>query len=164
MVLALSLHAGPLGLVEPGQGTPNYDVQIPGAMFNNLAPSVLIEVLLKENPQYYFNFRKNESGAELFAYFDPVLPATQVIVTTRAFGSVLKEEPNFERSPPPVVLPCIYNCGPVTPPPVHPPNCIPYCHPAPPPTEVPEPKQWLFVFAGLVLLSYLRQSIKHHRG
>lgn len=179
LVLALSLQAGPLGLVERGQGTPNYDVQIPEQMFINLAPSVPLEVLLKENPQYHFNFRKNESGAELFAYFDPVLPATQVMVTTRALGSILREEPNFERFVAPVVPPvfppvepppCTHNCEPVVPP-VHQPGCMPDCHhhhpvlpeePHHPGHEVPEPNVFIFVSMGLILICFL-QPQKYHR-
>lgn len=146
VLFALNLQAGPLGLVEPGQH-PNYDAQIPGQMFSNLAPSVPLEVLLKENPQYYFGFRKNESGAELFAYFDPVLPSTQVIVTTKALGLVLKEEPNFERFVPLIVVPpvdppptCVYDCGG---PPV-----------VPPVSEVPEGDTFYLGSLGLLLMLF----------
>lgn len=172
--LALSLQAGTIGLVEPGEN-PNYDVQIPGAMFINLAPAVPLEVLLGENPQYYFAFWRNESGAELFAYFDPVLPSTQVIVTTQATPWLLRDEPNFERFAPPIVVPpvepppCTHNCSPVVPP-VHPPSscvdngtchlpvCLLDCGPAHPPpgSDVPEPSTFLTLTAGAVLIALHR--------
>ncbi len=169
MVLALSLRAGPIGLVKPGQH-PNYTVQLPQDL-NNLT-GITLEELLQQNPQYQFGFTSmTDTGPRnLVGYFDPVLPATWVIWTTPNLWQPPKEEPNFERLiPSPTGCEVTGTCPPPPPPGCEvthscpPPVCVYDCHhPVPPPTEVPEPNVFIFVSMGLILIC-LRQPQKHHR-
>lgn len=167
LVLACSLQAGTIGFVEPGQH-PNYSVQLPPEL-NNFTGISLGE-LLTQNPQNSFAFTNmTDSGPrDLIGYFDPVLPGLQVIWTTLAVewkrsepepsALIILPPPGCEVTHtcppigPPVVPPCLYNCGPIVPPicehDCHPPTCLENCNPVtppvhpphePPPAEVPEP-------------------------
>lgn len=164
LVFAVSLTAGSLSVVDCG-GHPNHTAQIPCGNLSNLS-GVIPEAIAQEFPQNVIVFSDQWVG-----YLDPVLPAIQIIWTTRAAAPyIAPEEPERVYGPPigpPPIVPPVN--PPVHPPcvgcePVIPPVCYHNCHPEPPPTEVPEPNQLVLVFAGLVLLLYLRQSIKHHRG
>lgn len=165
VVGTLYLHAGIIGLVVP-EDHPNYMVQLPPDLNNNTGIS--LSNLLIENPQNIFAFTsQTDSGPRnLIGYFDPVLPALQVIWTTPYVAWVLQDEPNFERFIP---LPPTPGCE-VTHlcPPPPPPVCVHDCHPPPPscevtgtcpspPVEIPEPMSFVLIAAGLVGIAALRR-------
>lgn len=142
LVFAVELTAGSVGVVGCGEH-PNFTAQIPCGNLSNLS-GVIPEAIAQEFPQNRFVFSDQWVG-----YLDPVLPALQIIWTTRWTEWVVKEEPNFERFvPPPPPPPCITGCDPPPPPPP----------PPSPAVEVPEGNQVVLVFAGLILIVYLYQS------
>ncbi|MEY4602662.1 MAG: hypothetical protein RL292_603 [Candidatus Parcubacteria bacterium] len=168
LVFAVELTAGSLGVVGCGEH-PNFTAQIPCGNLNNLS-GVIPEAIAQEFPQNVFVFSDRWVG-----YLDPVLPAIQIIWTTRAAAPyIAPEEPERVYGPPigpPPVVP------PIGPPIIHPPincvvdgNCHPPvecyhdCHPVVPPpvSEVPEPKQGPLVAAGLLALVCLMWPRKHH--
>lgn len=191
VLFACSMQAGTIGLVVPGDH-PNYAAQLPPNSTNSTG--IALSNLLTQNPQSIFGFTsQTDSGPRnLIGYFDPVLPALQVVWTTPYVAWVPLDEPNFERfippPPPPPNCELTGTCPPPPPPPpgcevTHscppppPPVCLHDCHPPPPPggcevtgtcppppppTEVPEPKQFPLVCAGLLTLVFLRLSTKHH--
>jgi len=159
LVFAVELTAGSLGVVGCSEHI-NYTVQIPCGNLSNLS-GVIPGAVAQEFPQNRVVFSDQWVG-----YLGPVLPALQIIWTTRAAAPyIAPEEP--ERvygppiEPPPVDPPPCVGCGPVVPPV----ECYHDCHPVippPPVSEVPEPKQAPLLAAGLLALVFLRQSIKHH--
>ncbi len=170
LMCALCVHAGTIGLVVPGDH-PNYTVQLPPDQSNNTG--IALSNLLTQNPQSIFGFTsQTDSGPRnLIGYFDPILPALQVIWTTPYVAWVLRDEPNFERfvpPPPPTGCEVTGTCPPPPPPPgceaTHscpppppPPVCLHDCHPPPPPTQVPESKNAVLIIAGLAGIAALRR-------
>jgi hypothetical protein len=164
VLLALSVRAGTIvGLVVPGVN-PNYTVQLPLDQSNNTGIS--LDNLLIQNPQNIFAFtsQTNSGPRNLIGYFDPVLPALQVIWTTPYLAWVLPDEPNFERFIPPPPTGCGVT-GTCPPPP--PPVCLHDCHQPPggcgvtgtcppPPTQVPESNDGFMILAGLGGIAALR--------
>lgn len=182
VLLALSARAGTIGLVTPGDH-PNYAAQLPPNQSNNTGIS--LSNLLIQNPQNAFAFTsETDSGPRnLIGYFDPVLPALQVIWTTPYTWEPPPESLYVESViPPPPPPPGCEVTGTCPPPPgcevTHscppppPPVCLHDCHPPPPPggcevtgtcppppppTEVPEPRDFVLVGAGLIGIAALRR-------
>lgn len=180
VLVAYSMQAGTIGLVVPGIH-PNYAVQLPPNSTNSTG--IELSNLLIQNPQNVFAFTsQTDSGPRnLVGYFDPVLPALQVIWTTPYVAWVLRDEPNFERfiPPPPTGCEVTGTCPPPPPgceathsclPPPPPPVCLHDCHPPPvgcevtntcppppPPTQVPESNNALYILAGIACIAALRR-------
>lgn len=183
-MFACCIQAATIGLVVPG-AHPNYTAQLPPNLVNNTGIS--LSNLLIQNPQNSFAFTsETDSGPRnLIGYFDPVLPALQVIWTTPRIEWVMPEEPESIFVPPPPPPPSCEATGTCPPPPgcevTHscppPPVCLHDCHPPPPscevtgtcpppvcvhdcepppPVEIPEPMSFVLIAAGLVGIGALR--------
>lgn len=168
LVCVFYAQADIIGHVVPDDH-PNYKAQLPPDLNNNTGIS--LSNLLIENPQNSFAFTsQTDSGPRnLIGYFDPILPALQVIWTTPYVMWVAPEEPEPIIIPPPPPLPPPPGCEVTgTCPPLFPPlgceviGTCPPLPPPPPPTEVPEPQMWALMVAGILLIYACRPRPRAH--
>ena len=156
LLFSASLMGGPIFLFSH----PNTQVQLPNFLGNETG--IGVSDLERQFPQNSFAF-----SGPLILYFDPVLPSTQVVVTTpRVAWTAREETESLSVVVPPVVPPIIPpTTPPVVPPVVIPPHhpCYHDCHPiVPPATEIPEPNTLVMVsviLGGLfIFLRYAKRK------